>query len=154
MDGGGGGGSVYIKSITRPMEKYVILWYLDQLFTQSVNIYSVPTMQRAFFWNEKEGKEEMYGRKERMNMHPCPHKDWLTSSNLQFSILTFKVSLLTLKCCVYTLGMMPQVETGKFKSLFVCSSQILMQLYILNCTIEVPRIYPKKSSFFNQVLIL
>lgn len=42
------GDSIYIQFITRPMDKLIIPWNLGELFTQSVNIYSVPTMCQAF----------------------------------------------------------------------------------------------------------
>ena len=87
----------------------------------------------------------MFEGKERVNTCSCPNNDCLASSDLQFCIFTFKVSLLTLKMLIYTLSMVPQEEVVQFKSLFVRSSQVLMQLYILNCIIEFPLlIYPKK----------
>ena len=39
--------SVHNNTTTTPMEKFVILWNLGKLFTQSVSIYSVPSMCQA-----------------------------------------------------------------------------------------------------------
>ena len=120
-------------------------------FTQSVNIYSYYVPGISFM---SKGKEEKGEGRERGNRHSCRNNACLASLDLQFCIFTFKVSLLTLNCCFYMLSMKPQEEVVQFKSLFVCSSQVLMQLYILNCITEFHYSFIQKSSIFSQFLIL